>query len=364
MASIPLTTTTYIPSDSWECLNTCNEWHNIILQALGKANPYCSFAFKNKWQKKEGSRKSSSVCFRCTGSCTFADCPVRFKVEVMSFVKSDSPQQLKTSVHFSSKYVKHDKTERRSRWIRSVDCQHIATELKYQSASTLYNSKFAKLTTAALESGQRDGTGGSPEVIRKISSEAKRKEFPHYDLITSLCINREETRESEFSKFTVPGYMQHICAVPFSVLLYTEQGVRTYHHMGTTSTLFCNATGSIVSLKGTQYKSDTVLYYSPVLSHPHSDCPPVAVAELISTEHSALAISHFLECFRKSEGLIYGYKHVIIPSLILLLSFLHVYISHYLHRCFRIVNGCCTDKADYDKLFIQACVVFNVTQLS
>ena len=103
------------------------------------------------------------------------------------------------------------------------------------------------------------------------------------------------------------------------------------------------------------------------MSHPHSDCPPVAVAELISTEHSVLAISHFLECFRRSEGLIYGYKHVIIPrhviidrSLVLLLSFLRVYnletLSDYLHRCFRIVNGCCTDEADYDKLFIQACI--------
>ena len=64
--------------------------------------------------------------------------------------------------------------------------------------------------------------------------------------------------------------------------------------MGKTSTLFCDATGRIVSMKGTQYKSDTVLYYSLVLSHPHSDCPPVGVAECISTERS--------ECFRRSEA--------------------------------------------------------------
>ena len=60
----------------------------------------------------------------------------------------------------------------------------------------------------------------------------------------------------------------------------------------------------------------------------------------------------------------HGYKHVIIPRhviidrrLVLLLSFLSVYnletLSDYLHCCFQIVNGCCTDEADYDKLFIQ-----------
>ena len=123
--------------------------------------------------------------------------------------------------------------------------------------------------------------------------------------------------------------------------------------MGKTSTLFCNATGSIVSLKGTQYKSDTVLYYSLVLSHPHST---VAVAELISTEHSVLTISHLLECFRRSEGLIYGYKHVIIPRHVIIDRSLLFTLSDYLHRCFRIVNGCCTDEVDYDKLFIQACI--------
>ena len=106
LASIPLTTTTCIPSDSWECLNTGNEWRNIILQALGKANPYCSFAFKNKWQKKEGSRKSSSVCFRCTGSCTFADCPVRFKVEVMSFCQKWSSSAVKSISAFFIKICK------------------------------------------------------------------------------------------------------------------------------------------------------------------------------------------------------------------------------------------------------------------
>ena len=66
----------------------------------------------------------------------------------------------------------------------------------------------------------------NPEGIRKISSEAMRKEASHCHLIPSLCIIRDEIQKSELGRFTVPGYIQHICAVPFSVLLYTEQDVR------------------------------------------------------------------------------------------------------------------------------------------
>ena len=95
----------------------------------------------------------------CTGSCKFADCPVRFIVDAMSFVKCDPPRQLKSSVHFSSKYVRHDKTKTRFRWIHSVDRQCIATDLKYQLY--IIQSLLNRLLRPALESGQRDGTDTS-----------------------------------------------------------------------------------------------------------------------------------------------------------------------------------------------------------
>ena len=48
----------YIPSDAWECLNTGNEWHNIILQSLGRTNPYSFFLLLRKiGRKKEESEK-------------------------------------------------------------------------------------------------------------------------------------------------------------------------------------------------------------------------------------------------------------------------------------------------------------------
>ena len=42
------------------------------------------------------------------------------------------------------------------------------------------------------------------------------------------------------------------------------------------------------------------------MKHPVLKRPPVAVAELLSTEHTIMAISHFLEVVRRAEGLLYS----------------------------------------------------------
>ena len=77
-----------------------------------------------------------------------------------------------------------------------------------------------------------------------------------------------------------------------------EEGVRLYHHLIPSQTLFLDAPESIISLKNTAYESTSPLYYySFVIKHPIQGEPPVAVAEFISTENSLLAVSHFLESF-------------------------------------------------------------------
>ena len=250
--------------------------------------------------------------FRCTGACSFETCPVKFKVEVYSF--SDTDPNIKLEIYMLSNFVKHKKGDKKSRFIRGSKRLKVAEELEFQSPSTLYSKQYCKLSQNELESGKRDIVGSSPEVIRKISSEAKQRKLPHPNLITSLHLLSEEMTDITTNQ-PIPCYIQRITAFPFSLILYTEQGVRLYHHLARDSTVFCDATGTVVSLKGApEFGDKKVLYYSLVLSNSKPKQPPVAVAEFISTEHSVLAISHFIECFRRSEGLLYGYKNIIIPK--------------------------------------------------
>lgn len=312
-------------------------YHDAILDILCQCNPYCCFVFNHKWTKQNKSRKSTPVSFRCRGSCKFDDCPVRFCVEINN---QDSPKQFEVLVTFTSNLVQHKRSERRSRHVTGQKREDMVKLLSQQSPSTVYNKKFASLTPTELECGKRDKVGSSEYVLRKISSEGRKKLFPHFDLITSLSILRE-TLSNRTTVKSLQGYIQRINCFPFSVTCFTEEGVRIYHHLGRSQNLFCDATGTIVSLKGTQYEGDTPLYYSLVIKHPCGGAP-VAIAEFIAAEHSVLAVSHFLESFRRAEACIYGYKNVITPkhvvidrSLVLLLSFLRVYnfetVSDYLH---------------------------------
>ena len=110
-----------------------------------------------------------------------------------------------------------------------------------------------------MESGKRDKTGGSSDVIRKISSQESQKQYPDIDLVKSLSILREQFLQSGSSDFTIPGYIKRITAYPLSIILFTELGVRMYHYLAKSSTIFCDATGTVVSLK--KFKSnDTLLY--------------------------------------------------------------------------------------------------------
>ena len=140
---------------------------------------------------------------------------------------------------------------------------------------------------------------------------------------------------------------------PFGVMLYTELGLRIYHYVVKTQALYCDATGTIVKLSD-RGKGPAPLYYALVVQHPNG-YGPVAVGELITTEHDITSISHFLDCFRRAEASLYGWTNVSTPkqvvidrSLVLLNSFLRVYnmetVRAYLHRCFRVVNGCASDE--------------------
>lgn len=350
---------------SWMAIRAPSEkdaWKNVILKYLSAANPYCSFSFKRKWTKAIPSRKTSTVAFRCKGHCTFTDCPISFCVNIPCVNVQSTPVPLR--IKFSSDTICHSLNERQARQIQGKVRQHLRRSLQHQSPSTLYSKLFATISDEGLHSGKRDRVGRNPEVLQKISSEANLEKRPHFDLVTSLVSLRKSMRQSHPGK--LPGYIQRVHAEPFSVMAYTEEGVRLYHHLSKTQCLFFDATGTIVSLKRTDYEGSKVLYYSLVLRNPTKGCPPVAVAEFVSSEHSVLAISHFLEVFRRAEYLLFGNGNVTLPkkfvidrSITLFLTFLKVFyrenLSLYLHRCFRIVLGCCED-GDLEKGFVYACI--------
>ena len=73
----------------------------------------------------------------------------------------------------------------------------------------------------------------------------------------------------------VKGFIQHIHASPFAVICFNEAAVRLYHEVAKQTAVFCDATGTIVTLPKDEGEVPTVYYYDLVLKHPVSDKPPL-----------------------------------------------------------------------------------------
>ena len=153
---------------------TCSSLEEHHLEILNEGNSYCFFAFKRKWRKALHSCKKSSVVFRCSGQCTFKDCPVKFTGEISDYDIKSPPSHLNIHVS-SSSIVNHDRNERKARQIQKVDRKKLRKVLMYQSPSTVYNAIFASIKAEELESGKRDKVGKNLTTIQKISSEANKE---------------------------------------------------------------------------------------------------------------------------------------------------------------------------------------------
>ena len=133
----------------------------------------------------------------------------------------------------------------------------------------------------------------------------------HTDLVTSLTIlrkkliDRQDKAQVLNKKITpIQGFIQCIQAHPFSVICFNDTSVRLYHEMAKYSPLFCDATGTIVSVPKIDGVKTTVYYYSIEIKHPVDGKAPIPVAELITNDHTVLSLCYFMETFRRA-GLVF-----------------------------------------------------------
>ena len=233
---------------------------------------------------------------------------------------------------------------------------------------------MSQLSSHQYAAGNRDGVGCSVAVLQKISSEARLQLEEDRNLIVSLmslqnhfctaelCISDPEMPRKASS---IEGFIQYINAMPFSVICVNQAAFRLHHDIAR-SPIFCDATGTIVSLpKDSTNKKPTLYYYALVVKHPVPHKPLIAVAELITADHTVLSIYFFLQSFRRAESVLFGSANLAQPakiitdrSMVLLLSFLQVYnmesLHDYLNTTFRVVTGAATLK-DGHKISPHAC---------
>ena len=351
------------------CINP--SWVHVMANGISKVKGYCSIAFKRHWKKKPNSKKVLSALFRADGYCAFSTCSIQVRLSVNS--NSFVSNSVRVYVSFSGK-VNHISGETHARHISRAQREETVSlfQEKIMAPSKLYHKKLMQLSSEQYVAGNRDGVGCSTSVLKKISSEARLQMEADRDLIVSLMTLQRHFCIAECSisnpgrKSRIEGFIQHIHAMPFGVICFNEAGVRLYHDLAKQTPVFCDATGTVVSLpKDSCNKKPTLYYYALVVKHPILHKPPIAVAELITADHTVLSISFFLQHFRRAESLLFSSANAVKPthiiidrSMVLLLSFLQVYnmetLPEYLNRTFRVVTGAGTAK-DALKVSPHAC---------
>ncbi|XP_031575226.1 uncharacterized protein LOC116308859 [Actinia tenebrosa] len=198
--------------------------------------------------------------------------------------------------------------------------EQLKTELEANTPSRFYHQHLANLEPQVFGSGNRDGVG-SIGVLRKISAEAKTKHEIDRDLITSLLRLKQTLRQQDVTKAEaigtnhakgrkILGYVQYVSLDPFTIMLWTEAGVRLWHDLASTTTIHWDATGSLVKKC---VGEGNVYYYAIVLPHPTAGQPPLAVAEMITNSHNVPNVTHFLSLFRYAEKVVFGYRQLKVP---------------------------------------------------
>ena len=347
-------------------------WVHLFSKGLAEINTYCSFAFRKHWIKKKSSSKSSNFFFKANAYCTFSTCNVLAFLDIKDEGLSNTNVTINVKFEGSICHIASERHARRLSLSVRKDTQTYFQQTRIPPSKE-YIGRLMKLTPGQFATGNRDNVGCNPSALRKISSEARLALQEDENLVSSLLILKQifeldeaKLVKEEFNqKPAVCGYIQCIQASPFAVICFNDAAVRLYHEVAKRNPIFCDATGTIVSVRNEAGNKLVTYYYSLVIKHPIRGKPPIAVAELISTDHTVLTVCYFINCFRRAEGLIFGFnnlispKHIVIDrSMVLLLSFLQAFnmetLHEYLQRTFRVCSGAGSDK-DIKKISPHAC---------
>ena len=296
--AVPKKFTVKIISKKWKQISPMDDsvlrksWTNVFYSAFKEFNPCCPIAFKYQWVRKVGSRKRTVPYFRARAICTFSTCRANY-----TFTIKDEPtaEQKNICVHVvRTGSILHKKGETKFRRASFGRRGKIAKELK-KGVSNAYYSRLAKTPQEQLSAGNLSESL-TRNVLKAISAEINKSTRLHDNITLELMLTQQILREchAEFNNW--PGYIQSLQLDPFSVHLYTEEGIQILvAHLRKRVSLYLDATGGVVAAIPGQKKR--MLYYSLTLPGMGKYAPPLPVAEMISNDHDIPTISFWLGKF-------------------------------------------------------------------
>ena len=273
------------------CNKLLSNWTYIFNQKLSVFFPYCVIKFL--YHRINMNSNIRDCCFIVAQAvCKFEKC-VKFSLWI------DEAPQLELdnlTVNFIAEgFLSKEHFDHTTAYSRKVSGQQreiLGEKISTSSAINYHYDLFKKSDTLEAAKHGNINQLHSQQILRKVKSQYLAKRRFNDDMWEDIVITKK-TYDSTIKGKAIDGYIQMISRYPIVIHMYSEEQLLILKSIDKNKlTLHLDATGSVVRKIDRDQK--LFLYYALTLRHPQMKISPIPVAEMLSSNHTNVEITHFL----------------------------------------------------------------------
>ena len=315
------------------------EWTNIFTRKIEEFYPLCVLVFKcHRINVKFESRKCHFLI--AEANCKFTNCIT------LKFWIDRAPENWVDSVEVNfivngSIYSQHfDNRTSHSRHITGAKRKELSMNI---SSSSPINYHYDQFKSSDILSSAKHGNFNniySQSVLRKIKSQELSRQRLNNDLWLDI-VSTKKTYDISIKGNILNGYIQSLSREPIVIHLYSEEQILLWKRIF----LHLDANGSVVRKLDKGQK--LFLYYALTIRHPEAKISPIPLAEMLSSDHTNVEITHFLNRWQYTVKKVLNREftpaHIEVDFSLAMLhracqSFNHENLENYLKSCWQISN--------------------------
>ena len=264
-------------------------WTNVFYDGFSK-HCDCVITFRGKVRKETSRKWKSAPYFHGVATCKFVGCGY-YEITISS---TPAPgEAVIVNVTRVGPDVQHKPGVIHKRPLTGMKRKSVGKRVRDISVSIHHYKEMGvtpeqKITAGNLTQSQ------SKMVLRKLESEMQQAERLHHDTFQEMAVVRRLLAGLDAESSIVKGFVQYDWHFPFVIHLYKEEQLRVYvqRRRGEGSSVWhLNATGSIIRSAAS---NKSILNYALVMEGAKPGLAPLPVAEMISSSHTIVTVTHFL----------------------------------------------------------------------
>ena len=224
------------------------------------------------------------------GRCKFEDC-ITFRLWIESKPEGTNDVIINFLTYGSISNQHNDNETAFSRRVSGEIRQEVSSTLSKYSPINCYYEQFNESKNLSAAKHGNFTHLHSQALLRKIKAEQLSKERYDCDMWLDV-VGTKRTYDATINGNVIHGYIQTLVREPVIIHMFSDEQILLLKHFDLTKiSLHLDATGSVVRKIDKQQKA--FLYYALTIRHLNTKTCPVPLAEMLSSDHTNIEISHF-----------------------------------------------------------------------